>query len=56
MDKKKRWLLTAATAVLLLGTVLAELATGRVSSALDCLGKSPIASLVARGNALAIVP
>lgn len=56
MNKKKRWLLTAATAVLLLSTVLAEVATGRVSSLLDCLGKSPITGLVAKGNALAIVP
>jgi len=56
MDKKKRWLYTAVTAALLLSTVLAEVATGRVSGALVCLGKSPIAGLVAASNALALVP
>jgi len=56
MDKKKRWLYTAVAAVLVFSPVLTELATGRVSSAFDCLGKSPIAGLVAKGNALAIVP
>jgi len=56
MDKKKRWLYTAVAAVVVFSPVLAELATGGVSSTLDCLGKSPIAGLVAKGNALALVP
>ena len=56
MNRKTRWVLTAATAVLLLSTALAEISTGRLSSALECLGKSPITRLVAAGNALTIVP
>ena len=56
MSRKARWFFTAATAALLLSGVLAEVATGGVSRAFECLGKSPIAGLVARGNALAIVP
>ena len=56
MNRKKRWAFTVVAAVLVLGTVLAEVATGRVSGALDCLGKSPITRMVAAGNALAIVP
>jgi hypothetical protein len=56
MNKKTRWLFTVAAAALALSGVLAEATTGRVSVALDCLGKSPIASLVAKGNALTLVP
>lgn len=56
MSRKARWFFTAATAALLLSGVLAEVATGGLSRAFECLGKSPIAGLVARGNALAIVP
>jgi len=56
MNRKKRLWLTAVVAALVFGTVLGEIATGRVSDALVCLGKSPIAGLVAQSNALAIVP
>ena len=56
MNRKTRWLFTAAAAALLLTGVLTEVTTGRISLALDCLGKSPIAGLVAKGNALALVP
>ena len=35
MDKKKRWLYTAVAAVVVFSPVLAELATGGVSSTLD---------------------
>jgi len=56
MNRKTRWIVTAATAALLVSGLVAELSTGRLSSALDCLGKSPITRMVAAGNALAIVP
>ena len=56
MNRKTRWIVTATAAVLLLSGVVAELSTGRLSGALDCLGKSPITRMVAAGNALAIVP
>jgi hypothetical protein len=56
MNKKTRWFLTVATFAVLFSGVLVEATTGGLTSAFDCLGKSPIAGLVARGNALAIIP
>ena len=56
MNKKARWAFTVAAVALVLSSVLTEASTDGLSGALDCLGKSPITGLVARGNALALVP
>lgn len=56
MNNKTRWAFTVVILTLVASSVVAEVSGGELSSALECLGKSPIAGLVAKGNALAIVP
>ena len=56
MKRPVRWMVTLATASLLAGAALGELSGDLVTRGFNCLGKSPIATLLARGNALTIVP
>ena len=56
MNKKTRWLVTAAAALFLTCGVLAEVSDGGLTNTLNSLGASPIAALLGAGNALAIIP
>ena len=47
---------TLVAAAVVAGGLGAVASSERLSKAVECLGKSPITALVARGNALAMVP